>query len=41
MLALFFTHYNLCRVHGSLRVTPAIEAEITDHIWTLKEMIGA
>jgi IS1 family transposase len=40
-LALHFAHYDFCRVHQSLRVTPAMEAGITDHIWTLDELIGA
>lgn len=40
MLALYFAYYNFCRVHGSLRVTPAMEAGITDHIWTLSELIS-
>ncbi len=39
--ALHFAYYNFCRVHGSLRVTPAMEAEITDHVWTLGELIAA
>jgi hypothetical protein len=40
-LALHFAYYNFCRVHQSLRVTPAMEAGIADHIWTLDELIGA
>ena len=40
-LALHFAHYNFLRVHGTLRVTPAIEAEITDHIWTWNELLDA
>lgn len=40
MLALYFAHYNFCRVHGSLRVTPAMEAGITDHIWNLSELLA-
>ena len=40
-LALHFAHYNLCRVHGSLRVTPAMEAGITDHVWDLSALISA
>jgi hypothetical protein len=31
-LALYFMHYNFCRIHQSLRVTPAMEAGISDHI---------
>ena len=41
MEALYFAYYNFCRVHGSIRVTPAMEAGLTDHIWTLKELISA
>jgi IS1 family transposase/transposase-like protein len=40
-LALHFAFYNFCRVHQSLRVTPAMEAKITDHVWSLDELIGA
>ncbi len=39
-VALFFTFYNFCRVHQTLRVTPAMEAGITDHVWTLEEIAG-
>jgi len=39
-VALHFMHYNFCRVHQTLRVTPAIEAGITDHIWTIEEIIS-
>jgi IS1 family transposase len=39
-VALHFMHYNFCRIHKSLRVTPAMEAGITDHVWTLAELIS-
>jgi IS1 family transposase len=39
-VALYFMHYNFCRVHKTLRVTPAMEAGITDHVWTLEELIA-
>jgi IS1 family transposase len=39
-VALYFFHYNFCRIHKTLRVTPAMEAGLTDHIWTLKELIA-
>jgi IS1 family transposase len=39
-VAIHFFHYNFCRVHGSLRVTPAMEALLADHVWSLEEMIG-
>ena len=38
--ALWFAYYNFVRVHKSLRVTPAMEAGITDHIWTIAELIA-
>jgi IS1 family transposase len=37
-LALHFWYYNFCRVHSSLRVTPAMEAGIADHAWALAEL---
>jgi len=40
-LALHFAHCNFCRVHGSVRITPAMAAGITDHIWTLDDLIAA
>ena len=33
-----FMHYNFCRIHQSLRVTPAMEAGISDHVWSLEEV---
>lgn len=39
-IALHFMHYNFCRIHKTLRVTPAMEAGLTDHVWTIEEMIG-
>jgi transposase-like protein/IS1 family transposase len=41
MLALYFAYYNFCRVHSTIRVTPAMEAGLTDHIWELSELVGA
>jgi len=38
-LALYFMHYNFCRIHRTLRVTSAMEAGITDHVWSLDEVI--
>jgi hypothetical protein len=31
-------YYNFCRVHSTLRVTPAMEAGISNHIWTIEEL---
>jgi len=39
-VALHYMHYNFCRIHKTLRVTPAIEAGLTDHVWTLDELVG-
>src|SRR5580658_10072614 len=39
-LALHFAFYNFCRQHSSLRVTPAMQAGITDHIWGIEELIA-
>lgn len=38
-VALHFAYYNFVRVHGSLRVTPAMAAGITDRVWNLEELI--
>jgi IS1 family transposase len=40
-IALYVTHYNFCRVHQALRITPAMQLGITDHVWSVSEMIGA
>jgi IS1 family transposase/transposase-like protein len=37
--ALHFAYYNFCRVHQTLRVTPCMEAGLTDHIWTIRELL--
>lgn len=39
-VALHFMHYNFCRVHQTLRVTPAMEAGLSNHVWTLNELVG-
>jgi hypothetical protein len=39
-VALHFMYYNFCRIHKTLRVTPAMEAKITDHVWILEELIA-
>lgn len=39
-IALHFAHYNFCRVNQALRVTPAMEARLIDHIWSLEELVG-
>lgn len=37
-LALYFIHYNFGRIHKTLRVTPAMEAGVADHVWSLEEI---
>lgn len=39
-VALHFAYYNFCRVHSTLKTTPAVAAGIADHVWTLKDLIG-
>jgi hypothetical protein len=39
-VALHYMYYNFCRVHQTLRVTPAMEAGVTDHVWNLEEVVG-
>lgn len=38
-VSLFFMYYNFCRVHQTLRVTPAMEAGISDRVWTVEELV--
>lgn len=39
-LALFFMHYNFCRIHMTLRMTPAMAAGVTNHVWELAEIVA-
>ncbi len=39
-VALHSMHYNVCRIHQTLRVTPAMEAGIADHVWPVEELAG-
>ena len=38
--ALHFMHYYFCRVHQTLRVTPAMEAGVASHVWSVAEIIA-
>ena len=38
-VALYFMYYNFARVHQTLRVTPAMEAGISDHVWSIAEIV--
>jgi IS1 family transposase len=39
-VALHFMYYNFCRIHQTLRVTPAMEAGLTDHSWEIQELVA-
>ncbi len=39
--ALHFAYYNFCRIHRSLRITPAMEAGITDRVWMIADLLSA
>jgi hypothetical protein len=39
-VAVYFMYYNFGRVHQTLRVTPAMEAGVSDHVWSIEEIIG-
>jgi len=38
-VALHFAHYNLVRLHKTLRVTPAMAAGVSDRMWSLEELV--
>ncbi len=38
-LALYFAYYNFCRIHSSIRCTPTMEAEITNTVWTMRDLL--
>lgn len=40
-LSLYFAYYNFVRVHSSIRCTPAMEAGITDRLWTMRDLLAA
>jgi hypothetical protein len=35
-----FAYYNFCRIHQTLRVTPAMEAGLSGHVWPLEELVS-
>jgi hypothetical protein len=39
-LALYFMFYNFARIHSTLRVTPAMEAGVANHVWGIEEIVG-
>jgi hypothetical protein len=40
-VSLYVAHYNLCRVHESLRCTPAVAQGIADRVWTVGDLLDA
>jgi IS1 family transposase len=39
-IAIHYMHYNFCRIHQSLRVTPAMAAGVTDKLWSMNDLVG-
>jgi hypothetical protein len=39
-IALHFMHYNFCRIHKTLRVTPAMKAGLSNYVWSIEELVG-
>jgi hypothetical protein len=39
-IALYFAYCNFCRVHQTIRVTPAMEAKLTDYVWSVEELVA-
>jgi len=39
-IAIHYMHYNFCRVHQTLRVTPAMEAGVADRVWSISELVA-
>lgn len=40
VVALYFMYYNFGRVHQTLRVTPAMEAGVSNHVWSIAEIVA-
>lgn len=39
-IAMFFMFYNYCRVHSTIRTSPAVKTGLANHVWTLEELLG-
>ena len=39
-IALYFMYHNFGRIHQTLRVTPAMEAGVANHVWSVEEIVG-
>jgi hypothetical protein len=40
-ISLFVAAYNFCKVHSALGCTPAVGAKLTDHTWTIEELLDS
>jgi hypothetical protein len=40
MVAIHAVYYNFARIHKTLRITPAMAAGLSDHVWSLEELVG-
>ena len=40
MLGLYFAWYNFCRKHETIKTTPAVEQGLTDHMWSIEELLA-
>jgi hypothetical protein len=40
MTAIFFTHYNFCRIHSTTKLTPAMSAGLTTKLWEIEDLLG-
>ena len=40
-VAVFVAHYNYCRIHSAIDVTPAMESGLTGRLWTLQDILEA
>jgi hypothetical protein len=39
-IALHYMYYNYCRIHQTLRITPAMAAGLTDRAWSIQDIVG-
>jgi hypothetical protein len=39
-VALHYMHYNFCRIHKTLRITPAMAAGVADHVWSVADIVA-
>lgn len=39
-LSLYFMYYNFVRIHKTLRVSPAMEAKVTHHLWSMEDIVN-